>query len=897
MEKQVYQLDVEQLKQHLKTDLENGLSTEEVLERQTQFGFNQLDEAKRKSYFVRFIEQLKDFMILVLFGAAILSFVSGEWKEGILVIAIVLVNAFLGIIQEAKAERALESIKALSSPHATVLRNGIETTIDVKELVVGDVVILEAGDFVPADVRIIESINLKADESALTGEAVPVEKTAKVLTGENIALGDRLNLGFMSTVITYGRGKAVVVSIGMQTEIGKIATMLSETEESTTPLQKSISQLGKYLAIIALGIVFVIFAITLVEAYLIDGVVTFEEISSALLTSIALAVAAIPEGLPAIITIVLALGMQNLVKQRAIIRTLPAVETLGSTSIICSDKTGTLTQNVMTVKSFYLADGEYAVDDVNTVDSSAKKLVHYGVLCNDTKVRKENDAFIKIGDPTEIAFIDFAIAVGENPINIASQRKRVYELPFDSERKLMTTVHDFADGRYAVIKGAPDVLFARAQSVDGNKNTKAALVAFEQQNNEMADRALRVLAVAYKKIDASLPFEALTHAYLENDVTLLGLVGMIDPPRPEAKPAIELCVKAGIKTIMITGDHKNTAVAIATDLGILGADDLAITGKELDALLDEEFSEKLSSIRVYARVSPENKVRIVKAWRSTGRVVAMTGDGVNDAPSIKQADIGIAMGISGTEVAKGAADMVLTDDNFATIVDAVGEGRAIFANIKKAIHFLLSCNIGEIITIFLGTTIGFLLFGARVTTLTAVQILWVNLVTDSLMAIGLGLEPKEDNIMDEPPRDSRKSIFSDGMGVRIIWQGLMLGLLSFSAYYIGWHYAPDGVDQMISAQTLTFMVLAISQLVHAFNVRSNLSSTFKLKKNKFLLYALAISLGLQLIVVITPFGRNIFGIALPTLGQWVTIITLVFIPLLVVELIKFILRLKAKSAS
>jgi len=884
MKKENHQLSINEVEALVSSNIEHGLSSMEAEQRLLDKGFNQLDEAKGKSLFSKFIDQIKDFMIIVLIGASVLSFVTGDYAEGFLIIGIVILNALLGLFQEAKAEKALASIKAMSSPHAKVKRDGVDIVIDVKQLVVGDVVILDAGDYVPADVRIIESINLKIDESTLTGEAVPVDKISDSLDDSDIPLGDRINLGYMGTVVTYGRGAAVVISIGMNTELGKIASMLNETKDEITPLQKSMSQLGKFLALVALGITLIIFIITIVEAYLFSGGADFEVWKEALLTSIALAVAAIPEGLPAIITIVLALGMQNLVKKQAIIRTLPAVETLGSTSIICSDKTGTLTQNLMTVKKVFLQDGFIDIDS-NIKKTSALDLMGiYGSLCNDTKLQKKDNQYIKIGDPTEIAFTDLAIAIGQDPIETTKKYKRVYELPFDSERKLMTTVHDFDDGRYAIIKGAPDVLFKRVVAIHDSNHDN--VTDFETANQDMSSNALRVLAVAYKKIDPKIDLKTLGNLDLEHDVTLLGLVGMIDPARPEVKDAIALCDIAGIKTIMITGDHINTAVAIAKDLAILKDNDIAITGHDLDQMSDDEFLEKYEKIRVYARVSPENKVRIVNVWRSSGHVVAMTGDGVNDAPSIKKADIGIAMGITGTEVAKGAADMILTDDNFSTIVNAVSEGRTIFSNIKKAIHFLLSCNIGEIITIFLGTTIGILIFSTRVTTLTAVQILWVNLVTDSIMAIALGLDPKEKDIMKEKPRNSNQSIFADGLGKKIAWQGAMLGLIAFSAYIIGWFMTTDTSLRMITAQTMTFIVLALSQLVHAFNVRSQKHSAFKLARNKYITYALIVSVALQLLVVVLPFTRDIFKIIMPSLIQWFIILGLVMLPLFIVEMTK-----------
>ncbi len=890
MDKQFHQLTIHELETYVSSNIKTGLSSEDAKKRFIQNGPNQLDETKGKSLFLKFVDQIKDFMILVLIGASILSFITGDIAEGFLIIGIVILNALLGLFQEAKAEKALASIKAMSSPHSKVKRDGIDIVIDVKNLVIGDVVLLDAGDYVPADVRIVESINLKIDESTLTGEAVSVNKISDPLSEENIPLGDRINLGFMGTVVTYGRGVAVVQSVGMQTELGKIASMLNETKDEQTPLQKSMSQLGKLLALVALGITFLIFIITIVEAYVVSGGADFEVWKEALLTSIALAVAAIPEGLPAIITIVLALGMQNLVKKQAIIRTLPAVETLGSTSIICSDKTGTLTQNLMTVQKVFIHNEMISINSDTKINETLKKIGIFGALCNDTKLQKQDDQYIKIGDPTEIAFTDLSIAIKQNPIEIIKKYPRLYELPFDSERKLMTTVHDLEDGRYAIIKGAPDVIFKRSISIDGTIDKN--LGNFEKANHDMSNNSLRVLAIAYKKIDPALDLKKLDTNDLEQDLTLVGLIGMMDPARPEVKDSIALCDKAGIKTIMITGDHINTAVAIAKELNILRDNDFAITGHELDLMSDEEFNKKYENIRVYARVSPENKVRIVDVWRSSGHVVAMTGDGVNDAPSIKKADIGIAMGITGTEVAKGAADMILTDDNFSTIVNAVSEGRKIFSNIRKAIHFLLSCNIGEIITIFLGTTIGILIFSTRVTTLTAVQILWVNLVTDSLMAIALGLDPKEKDIMNDRPRNSRESIFADGLGKKIAWQGLMLGLIAFSAYIIGWFMTTDPSLKMITAQTLTFIVLALSQLVHAFNVRSQKHSTFKLEKNKYIIYALLVSLVLQILVVVLPFTRKIFKIIMPSPSQWLIISGLVMLPLLIVELTKLVKKIK-----
>src|SRR3989339_406445 len=804
MSKFAYQWSHRLVEEQLNTHLDRGLSEHEALRRQQEEGLNQLDEGKKRSLWLKFIDQLADFMIIVLIGASILSFITGDMTEGFLIIGIVLVNAILGLAQEAKAEKALDSIKKMSSPQAKVRREGKDRLIDVKDLVKGDLVLLDAGDYVPADCRIIESINLKCDESALTGEAVPVEKISDALEEDNLPLGDRVNCGFMGTVVTYGRGKAVILQTGMQTELGKIASMLTATKDETTPLQKSMAQLGKILAVIALGITLFIFIISIVEAYIIDGFVSALIWKESFMTAIALAVAAIPEGLPAIITIVLALGMQNLVKKNAIVRTLPAVETLGSTAIICSDKTGTLTQNVMTIQKVYTNEGFKDIDHTYQTNETVSKVALYGTLCNDTKLQQKEDQLIKIGDPTEIALIDLSLAIHENPLQMHEHYPRLHELPFDSVRKLMTTVH-LIDGKHvAVIKGAPDVIFSRLEAID--HDSMSHLDHYIKANQSMAEKALRVLAIAYKIIENPNDLKKLSFDDLEQDLTLLGLVGMMDPARPEVKDSIALCDQAGIITVMITGDHIHT------------------------------------------------------------------------------------------EVAKGAADMILTDDNFSTIVNAVSEGRAIFANIKKAIHYLLSCNIGEILTIFLGTSLGLLIFGGRVTTLTAVQILWINLVTDSIMAIALGLEPKEKDIMKDMPRDTKKSIFADGFGSSIIKRGLLLGLLSFGAYTIGWFLGKSSGTEVILSQTMTFMVLAMSQLVHAFNVRSETQSIFKMKPNKAMLIAFGLSMSLQLGVIIIAQTRDIFGITMPNLTQWLIIVGIVIFPVVLVEIQKAIKRSKHKGA-
>jgi len=919
MKEKYYQLESDDLIKKYEYNLEQGLTSEEFNLRIEKYGKNKLEETKKRSLFMRFIDQLNDFMIFVLLGAAAISMIvaivnkePSEIFEGLLILAIVLINAVLGIVQEGKAEKALESIKKMSSPNAKVLRDSVERVVNVEDIVVGDIVLLNAGDIVPADLRILESHNLQIDESALTGESVPVEKISTAINEDELPLGDQANLAFSSTVVTYGRGKALVIGTSMNTEIGKIAGMIESAVAQETPLQRNINKLGKLLALIALGLVGGIFIIDIVQSIIITGGLTSDTILESFMTAIALAVAAIPEGLPAIITIVLALGMRNLANHNAIMKSLPSVETLGSTSVICSDKTGTLTQNVMTITELYSNKNFIEINN-DTEYNNLDKLIEFGVLCNDTTVNFENNEYELIGDPTEKSLVDLAINAKLNPIDINKNYKRIHEFSFDSERKLMTTINEIDGKYYAITKGAPDVLFNLVKDIEGTDTIEDYIKA----NLDMANKALRVLAVGYKEIDKKTDFDNLTPADVEKDLTLIGLYGMIDPARPEVKDAIALCVKAGITTIMITGDHKNTAIAIAKDLNIIrNENDMALTGLELDQLSDEEFYEIVDKVRVYARVSPENKVRIVNAWQSKDVVVAMTGDGVNDAPALKNADIGIAMGITGTEVAKGASDMILTDDNFGTIVEAVSEGRSIFENIKKAIHFLLSCNIGEILTILLGTLIGGILFkaiinsGGNVHILSAVQILWVNLVTDSLMAIALGLDPKNPDIMDKKPRSKKDGVFSEGLWKHILWQGIMVGLLAFIAYYIGYTFADsslynvvdlqefndvDGWTRAHTGQTMAFMVLELSQLFHAFNVRSTKLSIFKLKVNKYLVYAFFGSLSLQVLTLL-PGVRNIFDIIfIKQWGLWLAVFLLAFSPVIITETVKFFLRLKDRK--
>ena len=850
--------------QSLHSDLTIGLTESQVQEKRAQHGENKLKEKKKKTTLQRFAEQFKDVMILILIVAAAISFViacvEGEPKEffePVLILLIVILNAIMGVMQESKAEKALDALKSLSAPHARVIRDGTEKVIDAVELVPGDIIRLEAGDFIPADARLIRSVSLKSEESALTGESVPSEKDAAAIVEEKAPLGDRNNMVFSGCSITYGTATAVVTATGMDTEMGKIANLLDNEEEGQTPLQKKLAQLGKYLGVLALAACAIIFIVGIA-----NGIPALE----IFMTAVSLAVSAIPEGLPAIVTIVLSIGVQRMVKKNAIIRRLPAVETLGGASVICSDKTGTLTQNRMTLVKAYL-DGAEDTEEINTQNSAEiKKLLTYGTLCCDGSVVFHGKEEQHIGDPTETAIVLAAHRNGMPKDMLNNAYPRMAEIPFDSDRKLMTTVNKMDGKNIVIVKGAFDVMASRCVSGDLEKAARV--------NEDMSKNALRVLAVGYKEIE-EVPVEP-TSEELENGLTFMGLVGMIDPPRPEAKAAVETCRKAGIKPVMITGDHVVTASAIAKELGILLDGDRAITGPELDAMTDSELDACVENISVYARVSPENKIRIVKAWQRKGQVVSMTGDGGNDAPALKAADIGCAMGITGTDVAKGAADMTLTDDNFATIVDAVREGRGIYANIKKVVGFLLGTNIGEVVTVF----VAMLLW--HKSPLLSMQLLWINLVTDSLPAIALGMEPVESDIMDRKPKPKDEGLFAHGFGVRIILQGIMFGALSLIAFYLG--EKMTGLTE--GGQTLAFMVLALSQVVQAFNMRSE-HSIFKIGvfTNSTLNKAALVSILLVLLVLFTPLS-TVFGlIQLP--GKLYLIgLGLIFVPVLVMEISK-----------
>ncbi len=889
---------------------EKGLSNEQIEENREKYGLNELQAKKKKSLLVKFLEEFKDFMIIILIIAAIISGIVGYLEgegitDSIIILVVVIVNAIIGVAQESKAEKSLEALQKLSSHVAKVMRNGKIEVIPSRDLVPGDIVILDTGDYVPADLRIIEAINLKSQEASLTGESVPVEKNTDVIKEEKVGLGDRTNMLFSSSLITYGRGKGIVVEIGMNTEVGKIAGMINQVEDTETPLQQKLNKLGKTLGIVAIVICVIIFAI---------GLLYGKEPVEMFMTAVSLAVAAIPEGLAAVSTIVLAIGVQRMVKKHAIVKKLPAVETLGSTTVICSDKTGTLTQNKMTVKKVFYNNKLVNLENINTneINEELQTLTYISMFCNDTKV---SDGKLT-GDPTETALIDMGFKLDFQPA-ILEKYKRVKELPFDSERKLMTTVHLFPNKYMVYTKGGVDELLSKCSSyvIDGNVNTDITEYKKEiaKQNEQMAKEALRVLAMAYKEFDHEPTDEEMQN--IESNLTYVGMVGMIDPPREEVKEAVEKCKTAGIKTVMITGDHKITAIAIAIALGILENEDEAITGSQLEEMSDEELIKNVKKYSVYARVSPEHKVRIVKAWQANGEIVAMTGDGVNDAPALKTADNGCAMGIVGTDVSKEAADIILTDDNFATIVSSVEEGRRIYDNILKAIQFLLSSNVGEIIILFVAILITPLLsrwFNIDVnliTPLLPIHILWINLVTDSLPALALAVDPAEKDIMNRKPIKPKQGVFTKGMVFRVIYQGIMIGLLTLIAFIIGLATPEselpvvqmkdaNGILRTLSAeevkveigQAMAFTVLALSELVHVFNIRNNKKSIFKtgIFNNSKLILATVGSAALMFVVLLVPALRNIFSIPILPTANIIEIAILVFMPIVIVEIFKLL---------
>ena len=851
-----------------------GLSEREGARRLEREGPNLLDSPPGPGLLSRALGQLKDPMILVLLAAAGLSLAASggeDWLDGVIILIIVVVNGVISITQEDHAQQALEELRRASAPMARAVRGGKARTLPASALVPGDVILLEAGDQVPADARILECSRLQADESAMTGESVPVEKGSAPSLPPDTPLGDRSNMLLSGTLITAGRGTALVVETGMNTEMGHIAGLLLDSGEGDTPLQRRMAEISKTLSFLCLSVCAVMFGVGLLQG---KGMLDM------FLTAVSLAVAAIPEGLPAIVTIVLALGVQRLAAGNAIVKKLPAVETLGCAGVICSDKTGTLTQNRMTVKQVWTPG-----------DRHRREALTIGALCNDTVLSPSGKT---TGDPTETAFVDAALADGLDKNILEQEMPRVFELPFDSERKLMSTVHPLPGqpGRYRVmVKGAPDVLLSRCTHILAG--AAAPLTAalgrdVEAANASMAEQALRVLACGYKDIE-KLPAGNPVSGELETGLTFVGLVGMIDPPRMEVKDAVAQCYAAGIRPVMITGDHKLTAVAIARELDIFRSGDLAITGEDLDFMPQELLEQDVDKFAVYARVSPEHKMRIVKAWQKKGMVVAMTGDGVNDAPALKVADIGCAMGITGTDVAKGAADMILTDDNFATIVKAVEQGRGIYSNIKKAIHYLLSCNIGEIVTLFLAT-----LFNFHQPPLVAVQLLWLNLVTDSLPALALGMEPVEPSVMEEKPRSASEPLFTRRFSIRLAWQGLMVGLLTLAAYWLGEYVLSDPTLADATANTMAFATLTFCQLFHAFDVRSETQSIahIGLTSNPAMNKAFLVGMALQLSVLLIPPLMSVFRVCALTLTEWLVVLGLSLIPLAVCEIEKAVRRNK-----
>ncbi len=891
-------LDKEIVAKELDTNLDFGLSDGEIGMRQEKYGPNQLLEKKGKSPFMLFLDQFKDFMIWVLIGAALVSGYLEEWVDAIAIIVIVILNAILGFIQEYRAEKSLAALKKLSSPTTKVLRNGKHLIIPSNEIVPGDIVELEAGDYVPADSRVVYATgNTASHEASLTGESTPVSKFAEKLDKEDIGLADRANMLYMGTSIVSGKARAVITETGMDTELGKIAGMIQKIEDSTTPLQNKLKEFGKIIIFIFFALVGIIFLI---------GYLRGEDVVDLFLSAVSLSVAAIPEGLPAVVTIALALGVQRMVRRNCIIRKLPSVETLGSTSVICSDKTGTLTKNEMTVQALYqdgrhieitgigyAPEGDFrlqgkTIDPKN--DPGLNALISASVLCNGAQLVKEGSVFKIVGDPTEGALLTMAGKTGINKKSLESEFSFVEEIPFDSDRKQMSIIRNYNDHFMAYVKGAPDVLLGNCTKIlEGGRVVDldtAKRNDIIKANGELADKAMRVLGVAQKELN-QLPSQIDAQS-IETGLVFLGLVAMIDPPRPEVKLAMRDCRTAGIRSVMITGDHKNTAVAIARDLGFYEKDSMAFTGEELDKMSQEEFEKNVEKSVVYARVSPEHKLRIVKAWRDKGYVVAMTGDGVNDAPAVKEADIGVAMGITGTDVTKEVSEMVITDDNFASIVAAVEEGRGIYDNIRKFIHYLLSCNVGEILVMFAASLIGLPV------PLLPIHILWVNLVTDGLPALALGVDPTDKKIMKRPPRDKNASVLDLKSGTIMFTQGVFIAFCSLLAFVLVYFVEKEGIER---ARTASFIVLACSQLFHSFNCRSNHDSIFTLgfMTNKNLVYATLLSFVLQMAVVYIPFLQSVFNTQALGWLDWVMVLIISSFPLWAMEIIKLIRRSSKKE--
>ncbi len=872
--KSYFQKNIEELQKEFDVDIHAGLSVEEAEKRKNIYGENALKQTEKKSFLQMFFSQLKDFMIIILIIASFISLIVGEVADTVIILLVVILNAVLGVIQENKAEKSLEALKNLSSPAAKVVRGGRKMEVKSKDIVPGDIVIIEAGDIAPADGVLFQSANLMMEEAALTGESVPVEKNTAIPQGEDIPLGDRKNYIYTSSLAVYGRGQFIVTATGMNTEVGKIAEMLQKEEKIKTPLQEKLDELGKTLGIAVLVICALLFGI---------GYFQNRSLFEMFMTSISLAVAAIPEGLPAIVTIVLSIGVQRMIKRNAIIRKLPAVETLGTASVICSDKTGTLTQNKMTVTKIYTYDKLVDIDQADKDQPKEELALKIGLLCNDASLDEEDGEKKAVGDPTEVALVAAAHLHGLFKKEEESKSERVNEIPFDSDRKLMTTIHRYGKDFWVYTKGAPDVLLERCDKIlldDGIATLDEEMKSnIKKANEEMSSQALRVIALAYQEM-SSLP-ERIVSEEIEDHLIFVGMAGMIDPPREEVKESVRISKEAGVRPVMITGDHKLTAMTIAKELGILDEGQEAIEGRVLEKMSDEDLFRNVERYSVYARVSPEHKVRIVKAWQQKGRIVAMTGDGVNDAPALKRANIGCAMGITGTDVSKEAADMVLTDDNFATIVSAIEEGRSIFDNIKKSIHFLLSCNIGEVVALTVCIVLNYPI------PLLPIHILWVNLVTDSFPALALGVDPAEKDIMKRKPRDPKESIFGGGLGLVIALEGAAIGILTVIAFQIG------RLESLELGRSMAFVVLSLSQLFHTFNVRAMDKSIFQVgfTSNKQLLGALFVSFLLMIGILVIPPLRTVFKLATIDPVHWGILLGISLMILVVVELAKGIKRL------